>query len=77
MVLVVTSSLIAAQNEKQMADFEITHGVEYSVTKSLNILANITGKTMTSMVKRTQQCSQYSLCETATYYAQTRSCLLT
>ena len=75
-LLIVTSALMVVQNQIQVADFEITRGIGYTVTTSSNILSNITGKKISSIVECTQECLQHPLCETATYYAQTQSCLL-
>jgi hypothetical protein len=61
----------------EMGDFGIVPGVQYMVTKFYNILANTTGKSMISIAECAQQCLQYPLCETATYYFQTQTCSLT
>jgi hypothetical protein len=64
------------QDQIQTANFQTFPGVEYITTKPYNILANITSKSVSSVLKCTQQCVQYPFCETVTYYIQTKICLL-
>jgi hypothetical protein len=68
--------IFGVHNQQQTARFQIIKDAEYSVSSSLNFLENITGRSVSTVVKCTQQCVEYPLCETATYYIQIQTCSL-
>jgi uncharacterized membrane protein YciS (DUF1049 family) len=70
--LVIITCTVTAQNQVQMADFQIFTDVNYIVSETHNFLTNITVSTLLT------ECAQKSLynamCETATFYIQTQIC---
>jgi len=41
-----------------------------------NIIANLTGQSVSTLSKCTRRCLEYTLCQTTTYYTQIQRCLL-
>jgi len=65
-----------APNQQRKANFQVFRDTKYIVSESYNLITNITGKLVSTLTKCSQQCLEYELCETATYYIQARICSL-
>ena len=61
-------------NQIEQAAFETLENTDYIVSKQNNFITNITNKY--PITDCANQCLKYSICQTATYYIQTRICSL-
>ncbi len=75
-LIVILSYTIVVQNQDQKGDFQIFKNTKYIASQSYNFIVNITGNTVSTVVKCAKQCLEYQLCQTATYYIQSQICLL-
>jgi hypothetical protein len=75
-ILLVINSINNVLNQVQMAQFETFGDTDYIVSVAHNTIANITDKSVHSVVGCGKQCLKYSHCEAATYYSQTKTCSL-
>ena len=75
-LLIFGISITTAQNQIQMADFDIFQNTAYDASVSNSLITNITGRLASSLTECAQQCLNHVLCQTATHYGQLQICSL-